>query len=140
MSYLLDTCVLSELTRQSPSPSVIRWISKQPETSCYISALTIGEFMRGIHRLPDSTKRSKLKNWMQNDLLIRFKNRIIAIDEAIATRWGILIAETSARGRILPTIDSLLAATAQQHELTLVTRNTKDFYDIGVKLLNPWDE
>jgi predicted nucleic acid-binding protein len=117
---------------------VVTWIADQVETSCYISALTIGELTRGIHRLPVSAKRKKLEDWMQTDLLLRFKGRIISIDEAVASRWGILVAETNARGRVLPTIDSLLAATAQEYSLTLVTRNMKDFHDLNLKMLNPW--
>lgn len=138
MTYLFDTCILSELTKQAPAPSVIAWIKDQIEASCYVSALTIGELIRGIHRLPSNTKRAKLEAWLQNELLLRFRGRIIAIDEAVAMRWGTLVAEASMRGRVLPTIDSLLAATAQEYSLTLVTRNMKDFHDLDIKLLNPW--
>lgn len=108
--------------------------ASQAETSCHVSVLTIGELTRGIYRLPVTAKRAKLERWMQTEFLQRFKNRMIPIDEAVAMRWGVLVAEA-----VLPTIDSLLAATAQEHRLTLVTRNTKDFLDIGVKMLNPWD-
>lgn len=139
MIYLLDTCVLSELTRPQPNPSVIAWIRMHAETSCYLSVLTIGELVGGIRRLPVAAKRVKLEGWLQSELLLRFKDRILVIDEAVATRWGSLIADTCARGRVLPTIDSLLAAIAQEHGLTIITRNIKDFVDVGVKVLNPWE-
>jgi toxin FitB len=89
--------------------------------------------------LPVASKRAKLEHWLHNELLFRFKDRIIVIDEAVSIRWGALVAETTAYGRVLPTIDSLLAATALEHSLTLVTSNTKDFNNINVLLLNPWD-
>lgn len=139
MTYLLDTCVLSELVKTEPAPSVISWIAEQAESSFYLSALTIGELIRGIHHLPKTGKRTKLEGWMQNELLLRFKGRIIAIDEMIAMRWGVLVAEAGVSGRVLPTIDSLLAATAYECGLTLVTRNVKDFQDLPIKILNPWD-
>lgn len=138
MKYLLDTCLLSELTKPAPAPSVVAWLKRQTESSCYISVLTLGELMRGIHRLPTTAKRTKLEEWMQTELLLRFKGRIITINEAISMRWGILVAKMGAQGRVLPSIDSLLAATAQEHGLTIVTRNTKDFQDIGIEIFNPW--
>lgn len=136
--YLLDTCVLSELTKLAPSPLVIDWIERYADSSCYISALTIGELTRGIRLLPSTAKREKLEAWLQNDLLLRFKDKIIAIDEAVAIHWGVLVAESGMKGHILPTIDSLLAATALTHALTIVTRNSKDFHHHGLKILNPW--
>lgn len=138
MNYLLDTCVLSELTKPAPAVEVIAWIEGHSESSYYISSLTVGELMRGIKLLSLISKREKLEKWIQNLLLNRFKDRIIPINEAIAIRWGALTAKREQKGRTLPAIDSLLAATAQEHSLILVTRNIKDFKDLDVQLLNPW--
>jgi predicted nucleic acid-binding protein len=140
MTFLLDTCLVSELTKPSPDPYVVSWIRRNSEISCYISVLTLGKITNGIRRLPESAKRTKLETWMNNELRPRFKDRIILVNELVAIRWGILIAEMRNKGKVLSTIDSLLAATAQEYKLTIVTRNVKDFQNIDVKVLNPWQE
>lgn len=140
MTYLLDTCVLSEFTKISPNDCVVEWLQAQVESSCYLSVLTLGELILGIQRLPLFKKREKLEKWLKHNLLERFQGRIIPINEAVATRWGIIMAQASAKGTILPTIDSLLAATAQEYKLILVTRNIKDFQSVEIPLHNPWDD
>jgi toxin FitB len=140
MSYLLDTNVISELVSKRPNKSVITWIDGIDDQLVYLSVITVGEIKRGIERLPEAKRRDDLVNWLNEDLLIRFDNKILTIDVPVILAWGTLIADLESRGRALPAIDSLIAATALQHELHLVTRNEKDFEGTGVIVINPWNK
>lgn len=135
MSYLLDTNVLSELRRKSPDSGVVSWFSQRPPATLFLSVLTLGEIRKGIEGVSDEVRRQVLLDWLETDLPNFFTGRILAVDEPVADRWGRLIA---AAGRPLPAIDSLLAATALEHDLVLVTRNVKDFVGLPVQLFNPW--
>ena len=138
MKYLLDTCVLSELTKMEPSESVVSLLKDHPESDFFISSLTLGEFKRGISRLPQSKKKQKLESWLEHQMIPRFTNRFIPINDEVALQWGILLAENESKGLILPVVDGLLAASAKTYDLTLVTRNTKDFEKLDLTLINPW--
>lgn len=135
MSYLIDTNVLSELKRKSPDQGVADWFSKRPAATLFLSVLTLGEVRKGIDAVVEEKRRLMLVDWLESDLPAFFAGRILNIDGAVADRWGRLV---SAAGRPLPTIVSLLAATALEHDLVLVTRNTKDFTGLPVELVNPW--
>lgn len=135
---LLDTCVLSELVRPSPEPAVVRWVDRQDETLLYLSAITIGELARGVARLPESRRRTRLDGWLQEDLLPRFRGRILPLDDRVMLEWGRMVAALEQAGRSLPAMDSLIAATARYHDLSLVTRNSAVFEGTGVPLHNPW--
>lgn len=136
MSYLIDTNVLSELRRKQPDPNVVAWMQVRPRPSLFLSVLTLGEIRRGLERVEDAKRRQALLDWLEVELPHYFVGRLLDIDAATADRWGRLMAQA---GRPLPAIDGLLAATALQHDLTLVTRNSKDFADVGVRLINPWE-
>ncbi len=138
MSWLLDTCVICEPTQKKPSPQVLAWLDRQPEEEFYLSVLTFGEIRKGIARLPAGPKRKRLERWLEQDLRERFTGRILGVDAEIADLWGRLQGHADNRGRPLPTLDSLLAATALAKGLSLVTRNTPDFSATGVELLDPW--
>lgn len=138
MSCLLDTCVICEPGRKQPSPRVLRWLDEQPEESLYLSVLTFGEIRRGCARLPVGSKRKALERWLERDLAERFTGRILPVDTPVADLWGRLQAGAEAKGHKLPTLDSLLAATALTHGLTLVTRNIDDFASTEAEVLNPW--
>ena len=140
MTFLLDTCVISELVRVRPDENVVRWIDSIDEGKLFLSVLTIGELEKGINKLPESQRKSDLREWLSHDLAQRFEEKIHPVDFAIATAWGTLQSEAERRGEKLPVIDSLLAATAEVHRHTLVTRNIADFARCGVSILNPWDE
>jgi hypothetical protein len=118
---------------------VLKWIDGQDETSLHLSVLTIGELEKGIARLPASTRRSRLLSWVRRDLAERFGGRLLAIDARTATRWGAISGESERRGRPLPVIDSLIAATALVHGLTVATRNVSDFERCGATCVNPWN-
>lgn len=135
MSYLLDTNVLSELRRKSPDTGVVSWFSHRPPATLFLSVLTLGEIRKGIEGVSDEVRRQVLLDWLETDLPAFFTGRILAVDGPVADRWGRLIA---AAGRPLPAIDSLLAATALEHDLVLVTRNVKDFAGLPIQLFNPW--
>jgi len=135
VSYLLDTNVLSELRRKTPNPAVSAWFAIRPATSLYLSVLTLGELRKGIDGVKDAARRLALSDWLQTDMSMFFMGRVLSIDEHVADRWGQLVA---AAGRPLPAIDSLLAATALVHGLSMVPRNAKDFEGLGLEVINPW--
>jgi len=135
VSYLIDTNVISELRRPSPDAGVVEWFSQRPASSLFLSVLTLGEIRKGIEKLQDKHRQMELIDWLENDLLIFFSGRILTIDKAVADRWGRLVAEA---GRTVSAIDSLLAATAVEHDLILITRNSKDIEGLAVTSYNPW--
>jgi predicted nucleic acid-binding protein len=138
--FLLDTNVISELVKRKPDARVTAWVGDTNESLFYLSVLTIGEIRKGATSLADTARRVALEAWLDSDLALRFVGRILPIDQAVADRWGRLVAEASTAGAVLPVIDGLLAATALQHDLTLVTRNNKDVKGTRVRLFNPWVE
>jgi toxin FitB len=138
VSYLLDTCVLSELAVKRPNSNVVRWIDSVDPDSIYISVLTIGEIQKGIEKLKDPARKEILGAWLQDKLLVRFQDRLVLLDTGVLLVWGTLTGRLEAEGKTMPAIDSLLAATALQGRLVLVTRNEDDFVRSGVQFLNPW--
>lgn len=136
--FLLDTNVISELVRPKPDVDVLRWVEETDESILFLSVLTLGEIRNGVSRLRSGRRRGRLESWLQVDLPLRFQDRILPIDAAIADRWGRVSAIAAAKGKPVPVIDGLLAATAIHHNLTLVTRNGSDVSGIGVPTLNPW--
>jgi predicted nucleic acid-binding protein len=137
--YLLDTNCVSELVCPKPEPRVIEWVEAADEATLYLSVLTLGEIRKGVASLPPSKRRTRLEAWLEVDLEARFAGRIVPIDAAISDRWGSIAAEAKRKGKVLPVIDGLLAATALHHNLTVVSRNASDFKQSLVRVLNPWD-
>ncbi|MFZ6021118.1 MAG: type II toxin-antitoxin system VapC family toxin [Chloroflexota bacterium] len=140
MNYLLDTCVLSEFTRRQPEERVVRWLAQAEEDTLYLSVLSLGEIQHGIERLDDSPRKEVLRTWLVDELIPRFKGRILPLDIQTMIGWGELVAQLERQGRKIPVMDSLIAATALAHHLVLVTRNTADFLHCGVELFNPWEK
>ena len=138
MRYLLDTCAISELIAKRPNPDVVQWIDSLDDGQVYLSVITLGEIKRGIEKLPDSIRKSQLNDWLNDDLLIRFKGRILTIDTPVMLIWGALIARLERQGRTLPAMDSLIASIALHGGYHLVTRNERDFAGTGVDVINPW--
>jgi len=136
VSYLLDTNVISETVRRSPDKAVIAWLKEVPGEALYVSVLTLGEVRKGIEGIKEHKRREKLRVWLEHDLPEWFEGRVLTVDLPVADRWGRLLASA---GRPLPTIDSLLAATALHHELRLVTRNTRDFEFPELEVIDPWE-
>ena len=138
--FLLDTNVVSELIKPAPAKSVSRWVEETDEAILYLSVLTLGEIRKGIASLGTGARRRALESWLQVDLRSRFEGRILLISDSIADRWGSLSTIAAAKGKPVPVIDGLLAATAIHHNLTLVTRDTADVAATGVQTLDPWSD
>lgn len=138
MNYLLDTCLLSELTKKNPSASVVEWIERRDEQSLFLSVLTIGEIEKGVAKLPDSKKKSTLRSWLRHDLCERFNGRILEISKQVAENWGKVLGEAERDGLKLPVIDSLIAATAATHDLAVVTRDSSHMEKFGIQVVVPW--
>ena len=138
MKNLLDTCVIAEYEKPAPEAKVIDWLAGQIEESLFLSVLTIGEIEKGIARLPASKRKKNLETFLEN-LVTRFDRRIIHLDTQILRRWGRLVGSLEKKRRVLPIIDSFLAATALEYDLTIITRNTADFAATGARLSNIWD-
>ena len=138
MSFLLDTNVVSEWTKTRPNQGVIRWLADADEDQIFLSVVTIAELRHGVERLPMGKRRNRLDEWLRDDLVQRFESRILAVEVEIANLWGRVVARRDAKGRPINAMDALLAATAEHHSLTLVTRNSSDFEDTVELMLNPW--
>ncbi len=138
--FLLDTNVISETIKPKPHPKVAAWIDSVPEEMLYLSVLTLGEVRKGIEAVTNSSRRLRLTVWLDHDLVNRFIRRILPVDLEVALKWGEIDAKAAARGRAIPVIDGLLAATTVRHDLTLVTRDCGHARDAGVPVFNPWEE
>ena len=137
MSYLLDSNIVSELRkRERADASVRQWFAGVDDTELFLSVLTVGELRRGIESIHrrDRTRALVLNRWF-HALVTQYEARILLVDQKVAEEWGRMNAQAT-----LPAIDSLLAATAQVHGLTFVTRNTKDVARTGVSCLNPFQQ
>ena len=130
--YLLDTNVPSELTRTAVHRPVEQWLKNTNDEQLYLSAISLGEIRKGTAILAQGTKRRELERWIEETLRPWFRGRILPITDRIAERWGVLSSEQKLKGRPLGMADGLIAATALEHGLTVVTRNRKDFTGLGV--------
>ena len=138
MSYLLDTCAISEFTKRQPEPKVVQWLASADELSLYLSVISVGEIQKGIAHLPDSARKDALVRWLEVELVQRFSERLLPMDVNTLLAWGNLAARLESSGQVMPAMDGLIAATALQHDLTLVTRNQSEFENSGVNIFNPW--
>ncbi len=138
MAFLIDTCVFAEYDKPVPEERVLDWLATLPQEDAYISVITVGEIQKGITRLPSSRKKTSLTRFL-DQLIVRFDDHVLPLTGKISRRWGSMAAELELKGLPMPIIDSLIAATALEHDLTLVTRNTRDFQPAGVKTLNVWE-
>lgn len=139
MNYLLDTCLLSELRKPAPDPGVVAWIADIDEMRLFVSVLSLGEIQKGIAKLEKGSRKNAFQHWLEQDLLVRFEGRILPLDLDMALEWGLVSATNERRGKPAPVVDALLAVTAIARNLTLVTRNEKDFIGFPVKVVNPWN-
>lgn len=140
MTFLLDTNVVSEWTKPKPDAGVVAWCASVDEDRTFISVITIAELRYGIERLTAGRRRVRLEEWLEHELKVRFEGRIISIDAAICDAWGKVVARADQQGRPANTMDAFLAATAELHQLTVVTRNTGDFRKLTKSVINPWSE
>lgn len=138
MNFLLDTNVISEWVKPLPNPGVIAWMADADEDRVFLSAVTITELRYGIEKLPPGTRRKRLAEWLEEELPIRFEGRILEIDSHTADLCGKVIADSEAIGRRMEIMDAFIAATAQVHDCTVVTRNVSDFEPVTRHIVNPW--
>ena len=136
MPYLLDTNVLSESAKAIPDPAVVEWLADH-DAELHVSVLSLGEMLKGIDLMDQGKRRREIEQWYQR--IERWAvNRLLAVDSGTMAKWGEFYAKHQLSGRKLGLMDSLLGATALQHGLILVTRNTADFPE-DVAVLNPWN-
>jgi tRNA(fMet)-specific endonuclease VapC len=138
VSYLLDTCVVSEYMAKMPSLKVTAWLAGLESGAAFLSVITVGEIRQGISRLAPSRRREELEWWFSDRLLPRFEGRILSVDVPVMLVWGALTAELLEKGRPLSFMDSLLVAQARRHGLVIATRNEANFEGTAVAILNPW--
>lgn len=139
MKFLLDTNVISEPKQKKPNKKVLEWLDAQDESKIYLSVLSIGEIRKGIARLESGKKKAELDEWLEK-LRRRFAQRLVPLSEKTFLVWGRMYGEFENKGVVRSTLDSLLEATALEHDLILVTRNIKNFQNSQVTILNPWED
>ena len=136
--FVLDTNIVSELTRPRVEPKVQAWVTAQEFGALYISVVSLGELEKGFETMTDLAKRTRLEAWLERQLEELFRGQILDVTRAIAKRWGAMDGQRQMAGRPLSVPDGMIAATGYVHGLTVVTRNAKDFEGLGVAILNPW--
>ena len=136
--YLLDTNVISELSKRKPEPRVTAFIGAHPLDNLYLSEVTLAEIRFGIEELPDALKRSAIISWLDHVLRPMFQGRILPVTEDVILRWRLMVEASGQRKHTYSQPDLFIAATAALHGLTIVTRDTGDFTLTGVAVLNPW--
>ena len=131
MRFLLDTCAISELVKPAPDSGVVNWFAQQDELTLYLATVSLGELKRGIEKLTPGKRKTFLQKWLTENVIQRFGDRVLPLGAEVCLRWGEMQAQLDKRGEPMPAIDGLIAATALQHRLTVVTRNTKDLEASG---------
>ena len=137
MSFLLDTNAVSEWVKPRPNPGLIAWMEAADEDRIFISVVSLAELRYGVERMPTGRRRSRLEQWLRNELPLRFESRILPVDTEVAEAWGKIVSRSEAAGRPIGAMDAFLAATAEIHQMTLLTRNVSDFRLLKA-VLNPW--
>jgi len=138
VSFLLDTNVISEWVKPRPDPHVIAWLAETDEDRTFLTVVSFAEIRRGIELLPEGRRRDRLAAWLAEDLPNRLEGSILPINREIGETWGVLMVRGKKAGVTLGSIDAFVAAAAEAHNLTLVTRNIRDFATLGIPLLDPW--
>ncbi len=137
MSFLLDTNAISEWQKPRPNRGLTAWTNSADEEKLFLSVVTLAEIRYGVERMAIGSRRGRYEQWLEHELLLRFEGRILPVDQRIADTWGRIVARCASDGRPISVIDAFLAATAQVHRLTLVTRNVQHFTVLKT-VLNPW--
>jgi predicted nucleic acid-binding protein len=138
VSYLLDTNVVSEWVKRRPDAGVVAWLADADEDRVFLSVMTLAELRSGIERCAAGKRRTRLDAWLREELPQRFEGRLLPIDRATADAWGKIVARGEELGKRINVADAFIAATAQVHGLTLVTRNVADFETALEAIVNPW--
>ena len=139
-AWLLDTNIISELRRPKPEPKVVAFVRGQPLEALYISVVTLAEIRFGIELLPDAARRSELNDWLAHKVRPMFEQQVLAISEDVMFKWRLLVEEGRKTGHTFSQPDLIIAATAQHHGLTVVSRDTNEFATARVAVFNPWTD
>lgn len=135
---VLDTNVLSECLKSQPEPQVLAWLSAQPKSTVFTSAVTMSEMMYGVHAMPCGTRQQQLLLAMESIFKEDFAGRVLSYDTNAALRFAPLAARRKQMGQPMSQFDAMIAAICLSHQATLATRNSKDFVGCGIELINPW--
>jgi toxin FitB len=136
--FLMDTCAISEAISRHPNRGLAAWLRGVDPVQVYISVVTLGEIRKGIERCDAGVKKARLEAWFTNEVAQQFAGRVLSFDADVADRWGRMVAALQRDGTNPAAIDSLIAATALHHNLSVITRNEKDFKPLRVSVTNPW--
>jgi tRNA(fMet)-specific endonuclease VapC len=136
---LVDTYVISEILRPVPDANVVAWSQRTAKEGLYLSVISMGELRKGLTILPASARRSQLQESIEEQIPAWFGDRILPLTQPIAERWGVLAGRRQLVGRPLNVPDGQIAATALEHGLSIITRNVRDFEDLGIAIVNPWE-
>lgn len=137
MNFLLDTNAVSEWVKPWPNPGLIRWMESADEDRVFLSVISLAELRYGVERMPAGARRSRVEQWLRDELPLRFEGRILSVDNHIAEAWGRTVSRSEDLGRPMGAMDAFLSATAEVHRLTLVTRNISHFPMLKA-VVNPW--
>ena len=138
MNFLLDTNVISEWVKPEPDRNVVAWLAEADEDRVFVSVMSFAEIRRGIELMVAGRRRERLAQWLGQELPLRFEDRILAVDPEVAVIWGVVMARSESQGHAMGSMDAFVAATAEAHDLTLVTRNIRDFEHLAISLVDPW--
>ena len=139
MAWLLDTNVLSELRRPMPEPRVVAFVAGRPLESLYISAVTLAEIRFGIELVAEPSRRAELNDWLVHKVRPMFANRILPVTEDVMFKWRLLVEEGRKIGHTFSQPDLIIAATAIEYGLTVVTRDRSGYDKARVSVINPWE-
>jgi predicted nucleic acid-binding protein len=139
MPWILDTNVLSELRRPRPEPKVVAFVADRPFASLYISSVTVAEIRFGIELVAEPNRRAELKDWLAHKIRPVFQNRILPVTEDIMFKWRLLVEEGRKAGHTFSQPDLIIAATAIEHDLTVVTRDRSEYDKARVAVIDPWE-
>jgi toxin FitB len=137
VSFLLDTNAISEWQKPRPNPGVVAWMDSTDEDKLFLSVVTLAELRYGVQRMAAGSRHRQYEQWLEHELPARFEGRILAVNQGIADTWGRIVAQCASTGKPISAIDGFLAATAQVHDLTLVTRNVRHFIVLKA-VFDPW--
>ena len=137
---VLDTNVLSEALKPAPSGQVLRWLAAQTPSAVFTTTITMAEVLYGVEALPAGKRRTRLLAAVENMFAEQFEGRILPFDEQAARLFASIVAVRNAAGRPISQMDAMIAAIARSNRAALSTRNTADFEDCKIQLINPWDE
>lgn len=138
--WLLDTNILSELRRPRPEQKVIAFIAAQPLDLLYVSTVTFAEIRFGIERVSDAARRAELNHWLAHSVRPMFEQRVLPISEDVMLAWRLLVEDGRRMGHTFSQPDLIIAATALDHGLTIVSRDTREFERARVPFINPWND